>query len=84
MAQGVHAVQMISEEKQTPKGTVLVMSLCDSSLEALADQTRPTLDAAAKREQFVGFVEQICTGLIHLHNTAHVIFGTQRHAVCCC
>ena len=39
---------MISEEKQTPKGTVLVMSLCDSSLEALAYQTRPTLDAACQ------------------------------------
>ena len=78
-AQGAHAVQMISEEKETPRGTVLVMGLCDSSLEALADETRPGLDTAAKREQFVGFIDQICTGLCHLHNTAHVIFGTH----CC-
>ena len=66
-AQGNHAVQLLAEEDLTPKGHIIVMQLCDSSLEDFAKPNNPDL--------FVGYMVQILQGLIHLHNNAHVIFG---------
>ena len=66
-AQGEHTVQLMAQEEQTPKGTIIVMQLCESSLQDFAKPLDPEL--------FVGYMVQILHGLIHLHSHARIIFG---------
>ena len=60
-------MQLLAQEEQTPKGTIIVMQLCDSSLQDFAKPFDPEL--------FVGYMVQILQGLIHLHSHARIIFG---------
>ena len=64
-----HAVELLAVENDTPKGTVLVMELCDQSLQDLLE--RGGLD---NEDAYLEALCQILEGLIAIHSEG-VVFG---------
>lgn len=64
-AQGEHTVRLIAEEEGTPKGTAIIMELCDGSLHDNKPRTE---------DDFLKELAQILHGLVTLHEQG-VIFG---------
>lgn len=72
-AQGDYTVKLLGEEERTPKGTTILMELCEGNL-----QDRITKDKAAGRRlsaaEFLRNMEMILEGLSFLHTTG-IVFG---------
>jgi len=69
-AQGPYTIKLLSMEHRTPKGTAIVMTLCDSSLDDVVAKRRGGPNDA----EFLQQVVQILEGLQWMHNKG-LIFG---------
>jgi len=72
-AQGAHAVRLLGEEKATPKGTAILMELCEENVQQRIERHQKS-GRAVTVEDFLHDVEDILQGLVWLHNQ-EIIFG---------
>jgi len=74
-AQGPCTVRLIAQEEATPKGTALVMTLCEGSLDdKIVKSKGQGLNCHAKERVFLEDLAQVLEGLQMLHE-ANIIFG---------
>lgn len=77
-AQGNYSVKLIAEESLTPKGTCIVMELCQGSLEdKVKESARGTQrgpGGGMNETDFLRTMEQILEGLSDLHDRRGIIF----------